>query len=149
MWKIFLHKTHLSLFLLSLTLLWSDPAGAVQQHGGAEGLVSHEIGHILFITGMGYLLFWVYRLRMTGGGWAEFKVFLWLILCWNFLTFSGHWMREAVDPEKFIRVDGKITGYSIDSLFDLFFYLTRLDHLVLLPCFLFLLLALKKWSRPV
>ena len=39
-------------------------------------------------------------------------------------------------------------GYSIDSLFDLFFYLTRLDHLVLLPSFLFLLLALKKWSRP-
>ena len=148
MWKIFVHKKHLSLFLLSLGLLWADPAGAVQQHGGTEGLVSHEIGHILFIVGMGYLLFWVYRLRMTASGWPQFKVFLWLILCWNLLTFSGHWMRELVNPEKFIRIDGEITGYSIDGLFDFFFYLTRLDHLVLVPAFLFLLLALKKWSRP-
>jgi hypothetical protein len=148
MWKIFLHKMHLLPFILSLTLLWAEPAGAVQQHGGTEGLVSHEIGHILFIIGMGYLLFWVYRLRMTGAGWSEFKVFLWLILCWNFLTFSGHWMGEVVDPEKFIRINGEITGYSLDSLFDFFFYLTRLDHLVLVPSFFFLLLALKRWSHP-
>ena len=149
MCKIFLHKILFSLFLLSLILLWADQAGAVQQHGGTEGLVSHEIGHILFIIGMGYLLFWVCRLRMTGGGWLEFKVFLWLILCWNLLTFSGHWMREVVGPEQFIRIDGEITGYSIDNLFDFFFYLTRLDHLVLVPSFLFLLVALKKWSRLV
>ena len=138
----------LSLFLFSLLLLCANPAAAVQQHGGAEGLVSHEIGHILFITGMGYLLFWVYRLRMTGGGWAPFKIFLWLILAWNVLTFTGHWMHELVDPGKFVLADGEITHFSITSLFDFFFYLTRLDHLLLIPSFFFLLLALKKWSQP-
>ena len=29
------------------------PVYAVQGHGGSEGLVSHQVGHILFISGMG------------------------------------------------------------------------------------------------
>jgi hypothetical protein len=139
----------LSLFLFSLLVLGAEPAAAVQQHGGAEGLVSHEIGHILFIAGMGYLLFWVYRLRMTGGGWYPFKLFLWLILAWNVLTFTGHWMHELVDPGKFVLTDGEITHFSITTLFDFLFYLTRLDHLLLVPAFFFLFLALKKWSQPI
>ena len=36
--------------------LWAVPAFAVQAHGGAEGLISHQVGHILFIFGMVYLL---------------------------------------------------------------------------------------------
>ena len=78
------------------------PVYAVQQHGGAEGLVSHQVGHILFISGMTCLLYRVYHSRITGKGWLEFKSFLWLIILWNILTFSGHWMREIVNSENFI-----------------------------------------------
>ena len=147
--NLFLYKNNpLSLFLFFSLFLWAEPVAAIQQHGGAEGLISHEIGHILFITGMGFLLFWVYRLRMSGGGWTHFKIFLWLILLWNVLTFTGHWMGEMVAPGKFVVTDSGITQFYITSLFDLFFYLTRLDHLLLIPSFLFLLLALKKWNQP-
>jgi len=97
---------------------------------------------------MGYLLFWVYRLRMSSGGWTSFKIFLWLILAWNILTFTGHWMHELVDPGKFVLANGEISHFSITTLFDFFFYLTHLDHLLLVPSFLFLLLALKKWGQP-
>ena len=123
------------------------PVYAVQQHGGAEGLVSHQIGHILFISGMTYLLFRVYNSRITGQGWFEFKGFLWLIIFWNILTFSGHWMREIVDPERFIMQGPHVTAFTITDTFDAFFYLTRLDHLLLVPSFIFLLLALQKWRR--
>ena len=123
------------------------PALAVQQHGGAEGLVSHQVGHLLFILGMGYLLYRVSFPKVEGPGWPEFKNFLVLILLWNGLTFAGHWMSEFVPPHKFVRVDGQVAFYAIDGLWDLFFYLTRLDHLVLVPSFLFLLVAIKKWSR--
>lgn len=136
------------LFLcLSAVLFRPASAAAVQQHGGAEGLVTHQIGHLLFIAGMGYLLVHVSKFRMRTPGWLEFRIFLWLLLFWNFLTFSGHWMDEIVDPGKFGRFGGAVSSFSVQNFFDFFFYLSRLDHLILVPSFLFLLLALKKWRR--
>ena len=124
-----------------------NPVWAVQAHGGAEGLVAHQIGHMLFVIGMGYLLFRLYRVRMKGLGWLEFKLFLWLIIAWNFLTFSGHWMNEFVAAEKFVKSDGTTIAFSITNFADAYFYLTRLDHLFLVPSFAFLLLALQKWRQ--
>ena len=139
--------------LLVVTLVvsgaWASPAWAVQGHGGVEGLVSHEIAHILFIIGMSYLLFRVYRIPLTGPGWFEFKGFLWLILLWNCLTFTGHWLREIVEPAHFIisTPEGHIIAFTITRPADLVLYLSQLDHLLLVPSFLFLLLALKKWRQ--
>ena len=144
--KVSIFKT----FYFSLTFVlinWAKPVYAVQGHGGAEGLVSHQVGHILFISGMTYLLYRVIQNRITGPGWFEFKGFLWLIILWNILTFSGHWMREIVNPERFIKQGNHTTDFIITGSFDTFFYLTRLDHLLLVPSFIFLLLALQKWRR--
>ena len=123
------------------------PVYAVQQHGGVEGLVSHQVGHLLFISGMVYLLSRVYQNRITGPGWFEFKSFLWLIILWNILTFSGHWMREIISPARFIKQGTQVTAFVITNSFDTFFYLTRLDHLLLVPSFIFLLIALQKWRQ--
>ena len=139
-------KTFCFLIVFALTS-WAMPAYAVQQHGGAEGLVSHQIGHILFISGMIYMLYRVYHNRITGPGWLEFKSFLWLIILWNIQTFSGHWMREIVNPERFVKDGNQVTAFLITDTFDTFFYLTRLDHLLLVPSFIFLFIALQKWRR--
>ena len=140
-------KTFLFLFGLLFSLLTlTDSAWAVQAHGGTEGLISHQIGHILFVIGMGYLLYRLYRTRVAGPGWFEFKGFLWLIITWNCVTFSGHWMNELIDQKKFTIVNGNIISFTIKTLPDFFFFLTRLDHLFLVPSFVFLLLALRKWE---
>lgn len=128
-----------------LLIMQASPTWAVQIHAGAEGLVSHQIGHIFFLSGMSYLLCRLYQRQMKGLDWLEFKIFLWLIIFWNILTFSGHWMHESMPPEKFMKADGAIQSFSVTSLVDAYFYLTRLDHLLLVPSFLFLLLALRKW----
>ena len=130
-----------------LLLLTVNPAWAVQTHGGAEGLLTHQIGHLLFAFGMGYLLTRLYHIQLKSQGWFEFKIFLWLILVWNFLTFSGHWLNESMATEKFIRSNGDIVAFSITNLTDILFYLSRLDHLILVPSFLFLMLSLYKWRR--
>ena len=135
----------LSILFCSLVII-ADSAWAVQTHGGAEGLVSHQIGHILFVIGMGYLLFRLYRTHVTGPGWFEFKGFLWLIIFWNFLTFAGHWLDELIDARKFITAGGETISFTITGWIDSIFYLTRLDHLLLIPSFVFLLLALRKWE---
>jgi len=131
--------------LLLLGALAPPEVWAVQQHGGAEGLVSHQIGHILFIVGMGYLLFLAHRNPIVGPGWKEFRGFLWLIVLWNILTFSGHWVREFIDPERFLKSGSRTIAFTIEDLPDALYYLSSLDHLLLVPAFFLLLLALRKW----
>jgi len=144
--QLALSRSLLALFLV-LPLLFPDAALAVQQHGGEEGLVAHQIGHLLFISGMLYLLYRLHFSSHKGSGWMNFKLFVWLIICWNVLTFYGHWHRELIDPAKFIQANGKTTGFMISGPMDVLFYFSRLDHLILLPAFLFLLSALVKWRK--
>ncbi len=131
----------------ALCLVLPDSAWAVQQHGGTEGLVSHQIGHILFITGMLVLFYRLHHSPARGPGWTPFKLFIVLVLLWNLLTFYGHWRRELISPDRFIQSAGKITGFTLSSPGDVLFYLSRLDHLLLVPAFLCLLAALNAWRK--
>lgn len=133
------------LVIIAIIMMSVKPGWAVQAHGGAEGLVSHQIAHILFTIGMGYLLYRLSAMRKGGTGWFEFKLFLWLLLAWNVTTFSGHWINEIIPADKFIRTESGSLTYTIESFLDTIYYLTRLDHLILVPSFAFLLLALRKW----
>lgn len=130
---------------MAIELMAPLSALAVQSHGGAEGLVSHQIGHFLFFVGLVYLVLRLYTMRMQGKGWSEFKVFLWLLILWNVMTFSGHWMDEFVAREKFVKSNGSTLLFVVDNFQDVIYYFTRLDHLLLVPSFVFLLLALRKW----
>jgi hypothetical protein len=142
-WRLVERSIATGIFVV--VMLMANPAWAVQAHGGVEGLVSHQIGHLLFVIGMGYLLFRLHSMNLKGTGWFEFKTFLWLLLAWNLMTFSGHWMNEFVAGEKFIHANGHTLSFTVENLFDALYYLTRLDHLLLVPSFAFLLLALRKW----
>ena len=85
--------------------------------------------------------------RSRGPGWFEFKWFIGLIILWNLLTFYGHWHQEYIDPGKYVTYKDQVIGFTIHSLADATFYLSRLDHLLLVPAFLFLFLALSKWRK--
>lgn len=130
---------------ISLLLLTADPAHATQQHGGAEGLISHQIGHILFLLGMCTILLSVCKRKLIGPGWPQFKIFLVSAILWNITTFSGHWAREYVAPEKFLSAEGLTRSFKVTTAVDAIFYFSSLDHIILAPAFLFLLLALRKW----
>lgn len=144
--KLVLSRGLYTLFFL-LPLFFPHAAWAVQQHGGVEGLVAHQIGHLLFIFGMFYLLYRLHRSSSQGPGWAEFKLFIWLIICWNFLTFYGHWHHELIDPAKYLHTNSQTSGFMISGPMDVLFYVSRLDHFVLVPAFLCLLIALAKWRK--
>jgi len=126
-------------------ILGTSPAWAVQTHGSLEGMVVHQIGHLLFVFGMGYLLLRISRAQLKTSGWFEFRIFLYLIILWNLLTFSGHWLNEFIEKSKFIQSDGKTVAFSISSFADTWFYISRLDHFLLVPSFIFLILALRSW----
>ena len=96
---------------------------------------------------MAYLLYRIYNLGIRRPAWLEFKIFLWLIILWNTQTFTGHWMMEIIGPGKFIKQGLHVTEFIVTDPFDVYFYFTRLDHLLLVPSFIFLFLALRKWRR--
>lgn len=135
--------------LLFFLLCTASPAWAVQTHGGSEGLVSHQIGHVLFVIGIIVLLFRMSLNSFFGKGWRTFKGFLWMLVLWNCLAFSGHWMQEVVSAEKYITESGYTTGFQITNIFDIIFYLTQLDHLLLVPAFFLLFLALGHWEKDI
>lgn len=138
-------KNFLSLGILPAMMLWTTPALAIQQHGGVEGLAAHQLGHLLFLAGLGIILVNMSRRGLKEAGWPQFKAFLRLAFAWNLLTFAGHWAGEYVTPEQFQASDGMVKGFRIASPGDLLFYLSGLDNLILVPAILFLLLALRKW----
>lgn len=125
----------------------TSQAYGVQEHGGAEGLVSHQLGHLLFTFAMVTLLLRWSKSQLTGPGWYEFRGFLWLVVFWNLLTFTGHWLRENIVPESFIHHEGHVAAFQIDTFVDLVFYLTQLEPLLLIPAFFLLLLAIQKWGH--
>ena len=133
--KVFIQIPAFCFFYLQLV-----PAWAVQSHGGAEGLVSHQIGHTLFFSGMIYLLVRIYQASLNGPGWFEFKSFLWLIILWNLLTFIGHWLHEIVETKNFVLEDGHTAGFTINTFADFIFYFSRL-------AFIMLFRGLQIWRR--
>lgn len=129
--------------------LWCQaaPLWAAQEHGSGEGMVVHQIGHVLFVIGMLYPLYRIHLNKPQEPGWACFKAFLWAICLWNVIAFLSHWLEEKIPREQFLSDGGTITGLRITSLTDAIFYLTKLEHLVLAPSLLLLLMALRQWNR--
>lgn len=145
--KVAIKKVVFHITLLLSVFGTANHVYGVQQHGGAEGLVSHQLGHLLFLAGMLTLLIWVCYLNLRGPGWLEFRGFLWFIILWNCLTFAGHWLREVIDLQNFVMADADIVSFEVDDFYSLIFYLSRLDHLLLVPALLLLLRALVIWRR--
>ena len=56
----------IALVVSALMVLFATPAWAVQTHGGIEGLVSHQVGHFLFVVGMIYLLVRIHSMQLQG-----------------------------------------------------------------------------------
>jgi hypothetical protein len=129
---------------------WLLPATAqaVQAHGDPEGLVAHQLGHALFVLGVVVILVQLGRGRARGPGWRWFRLFLWLIILWNAVAFGGHLLNEVVDSTKISNEDGRNLSMSLTNLTDWLFYLSRFDHALLVPAFLCLLVALRRWRRP-
>ncbi|NMX24272.1 hypothetical protein HCU62_10070 [Dissulfurirhabdus thermomarina] len=125
----------------------APPAWAVQDHGGGEGLMAHEIGHLLLMAGAAYILFRMAVFRSADPGWREFRAFLWWLLAWNLLVLAGHWIRPGIPAGRFILEGGRHVAFEARGGAGWLFYASRFDHLVLLPAFGFFLAALRKWRR--
>lgn len=122
-------------------------AHAVQEHRDPEGLISHLLGHLLFIAGLVFLLTHMKWKNMLGTGWKRFKCFFIIIISWNLLTFFSHLQDRFVSEENFIQNNKRITGFIANEPLDFLYYASKFDHLLLIPAFVCLAIALRKWGQ--
>lgn len=110
--------------------------------------VPFSLGIFLFSFAIVYLLFRAYREGYRERGWFEFRLFLWIMAAWCVFTITTGWLHGSLEPESFVRnAGGGIESFIVRDFSGALYYLGRFNDLFLVPAFIFLLLALKKWSR--
>ncbi|MGQ9920797.1 MAG: hypothetical protein ACUVRZ_05645 [Desulfobacca sp.] len=140
------------LLVLMLALLCAPRlAWAIQTHGDPEGLYAHQMGHVVFLVAMIYVCWQIWRQGLQAK--PGFSRLLWACIlfgAWNILTFIGHFAEERLDPAAIDRQAGYFwRTLHITDLNGLLFYLAKLDHLLVVPAFLLLYLALRafRWQQ--
>lgn len=131
----------------------STPAWAVQVHGGPEGYLVHQMGHLFFIAALLFLLY-VLSKRPPGQGkpWRRLKISLLLFLLWNIDTTLVHWLAYRLPEEAYFASGGSLLDDRLAlpvSWRWLFYYLGSFDHLLCVPASWFLILSLKGFCLEV
>ncbi len=140
--------THrMSLFLLLLILTVSPgTAWAVQSHGAPEGLYVHQLAHIFYTAAMCYLFWGVRQSKFESRGWRFLQIFCVLMVLWNIVAFTGHFLASYVASADFVR-DGGYLSTKLQgplTMVKRVYYFIMLDHLLSVPALFFLYLAMKK-----
>ena len=121
------------------------PTLALQIHGPPEGLYVHQLAHVLFAAALLFLIWQVKYERLTGL--PGFRQLWWacgLFVLWNVIAFLGHWSEELLLPLDFQGQPGNLSQRLIMFRFSAWiYYVTKLDHLILVPAFFLLWRGLK------
>ncbi len=121
------------------------PTLALQTHGPPEGLYVHQLAHLFFAAA---LLFLIWQIKYEGlAGLPGFRQIRWacgLFVLWNVIAFLGHWSEILLVPQAFQGQQGDMSQRLIMSRFPAWiYYVTQLDHLILVPAFFLLSRGLK------
>ncbi len=134
-----------ALFLGIALLLAPDQAWALQSHGATESIYVHQLAHLFYSAALGYLFWDVGRNAFPGKGWRYLQIFCVLMILWNLVAFSGHWLGFHIADSDIIRPSGyfssQITGPL--SAIKLIYFSATLDHLLSVPALVFLFLSLR------
>lgn len=136
--------------ILMVVFQWLVPANsfATQAHGGTEGIIAHQIGHLFFMFSMCTFVYWSRNSRLLKEtGWRYIKYFAVLLVLWNMDVILMHFLDEQmaiVSFQKVTKWDLIVRSVNKSSALELFYYLGKLDHLLCVPALFFLYIGLKK-----
>jgi hypothetical protein len=110
---------------------------ALITHGHPEGLYVHQIAHLLFAGAMVFLIYMIRResLQKVPG----FRALIWaglFFIGWNLDAFVGHLAEVWISEQAFL---GHPTDLArrlrMTDLTAWVYYVTKMDHLILVPAF--------------
>jgi hypothetical protein len=124
---------------------------ALQVHGAPEGLYVHQMAHLHYIFALGYFFWDIRRTSFTGRGWRHLQLFCLLMTLWNVIAFVGHLAGIYLDPQVLLQTDSYLQTRLLGPITTnkILYFITRLDHLILVPALFFLFLGLRSFYRSV
>jgi len=131
--------------LLLVFLLLPDPAWALQSHGPPEGIYTHQMAHVFFFVSLLYLYRDLGHSSIEEQGWRYLRWFCLLMISWNIVAFIGHAVTFHLASEN-IADAGSFFHSRLLGPMDatkILFYITRFDHLLVVPALFFLYLGLR------
>ena len=121
---------------------------ATQGHGGIEGVYAHQLAHIFFILSLGVLIYWLRdRKLVQATGWRLIQYSAFFFILWNIDAITVHALDDQFDiiqAETIGVWQIRITDIFNHDILKLFYYVTKLDHLLCLPALLFLYFGLRR-----
>lgn len=132
-------------FVLVAMLAVPDAAWALQSHGAPEGIYVHQMAHAFFFGSLLYLYRDLGRSASKSRGWSYLKRFCLLMLVWNVVAFTGHTVATQLAPEHIAHAASYFNSILIGpmDLTKVVFYITRFDHLLVVPALFFLYIGLR------
>ncbi|WP_457551407.1 hypothetical protein [Desulfobacula sp.] len=142
-----LHNHHLILkfipaMTIAILILLPINGYTTQLHEYAEGIITHQMGHLFFLFSMVTLIF-----TITGKGldkqkgWRLIQYSAFFFILWNLDAFTAHFFDNQINIVKIENISlGKmriITSNNSSTLAWLY-YVLKLDHLLCVPAMLFL-----------
>lgn len=152
--KFILHRlplTFLCILSTAFIILHPSLSWALQTHDAPEGLVVHQLAHILFMASLIYLAWDIRRDAFSGRSWRYLLLFCFFMFFWNVLAFVGHNMAGYLHKSDFFTESTYFYTriYGPFSSAKLIYYIAKLDHLVSVPALFFLFLALRTFYRSI
>jgi hypothetical protein len=119
---------------------------ALQPHGHPEGLYAHQMAHVLFALAMLFLLYHLKKEQLPGLRWFTWAGILFVL--WNLDAFLGHIAEIYVKTQDFLGAPAHLSRRLLMSGPATWsYYVTKLDHLILVPAFLLLYFGLRALAR--
>lgn len=136
-----------TLFMAACLVLGAAaPSHATQAHGGMEGIIAHQAGHLFFMISMGTFAYWLRQRGATAQkGWRYIFYAAIFFALWNLDVILVHLLDEqlmVVDVTKMGMLDYRITSGS--SLLTEIYFLAKHDHLLCVPPMIFFYLGLRQ-----
>ncbi len=146
-----LQQAGITAVVLAAVVFWPGPAGAIQGHGGPEGLYGHQLAHIFFVISMGLLIYWLRKwelVRQTG--WSHIQNAALFFILWNLDAFAAHMMVEQIKAVDVIREGTwrvRIVTDPPSALLAWTYYVIKFDHLLCVPAMIYLFRGLHLLAR--
>jgi hypothetical protein len=123
------------IFFLCLSLSVPESVFAFQAHTGHEGLVVHQLAHLVFAGAMGILAYWLHANRFTDQkGWRLVQISCLLFILWNVGAFVGHWVEDRIPDAAFVgEPDWTQRIYLNMSPWAPLYFVLKMDHLSCVP----------------
>lgn len=131
--------------LCFLFLALPDAAWALQSHGPPEGIYIHQMAHIFFFGSLLYLYRDLCHTSEKDQGWRYLRWFCLLMLCWNVVAFIGHAVTFHLSEEHIANASSYLHSRLLGPMdaTKILFYITRFDHVLIVPALFFLYRGLR------